>query len=113
MSKETVYIAGAISSDPNYKEKFRKAQEKIEAMKFRVLSPTFIKEGLNYEDYFPLCYGMIDEANYIVIIDYSKGVGREIQYIEDVKENGIDDVYGLKEFIEKFGREMEETENQL
>ena len=56
---------------------------------------------------------MIDEANYIVIIDYSKGVGREIQYIEDVKENGIDDVYGLKEFIEKFGREMEETENQL
>lgn len=105
MSKKTVYIAGAISLDPNYKEKFKKAQEKIEELGFKVLSPTCIRDDLDYNDYFPICYGMIDVADYMVIIDYSKGVGREINYAEKVL--GPHSVYGLKKFIKTFDKEEE------
>lgn len=85
--KKKVYLAGAISTDPNYREKFRKAQEKIEELGFIVLNPTCIRDDLNYDDYFPICYGMLKICNYMVVIDFSKGVYKEIKFSEEISEN--------------------------
>lgn len=110
MDKKKIYLAGAISSDPNYKEKFRKVQEKIEELGFKVLSPTCIRDDLNYDDYFPICYGMLKICNYMVVIDFSKGVYKEIKFSEEISENRNYrwqkiKVYSLTEFLQEFKKE--------
>lgn len=115
--KKKVYLAGAISTDPNYREKFRKAQEKIEELGFIVLNPTCIRDDLNYDDYFPICYGMLKICNYMVVIDFSKGVYKEIKFSEEISENRNYrwqkiKVYSLTEFLQKFKEECQKKEKK-
>ena len=111
MSKK-VYLAGAISNDPNYKEKFDNAEKKLEDLGFKVINPTKIPYDLEYDDYFPICYSLIDISDYIVVLDYSKGVAKELNYNRNKKEkiklkNGtsftkinIKPVHGYYDFLE-------------
>lgn len=39
MTRPTIYISGPISNDPDYKAKFKEAQDMLEACGFCVLSP--------------------------------------------------------------------------
>ena len=81
--KKKVYLAGAVTSDFNYKEKFAQAEFELELLGFNVLNPVKIPyKELSYNNYFPICYGLIEISRYVVIIDYSKGVQRELDYID-------------------------------
>ena len=55
-----VYISGAISSDPNYREKFSRIKEQLESKGFEVITPTILPEGLTQEQYLHVDYALID-----------------------------------------------------
>ena len=46
-----IYTIGAISCDPNWREKFRAVKEKWEAKGFKILSPLDHPAGLTYDEY--------------------------------------------------------------
>ena len=50
MSKPTVYIAGKITGDPDYRAKFEHAAEVLTSVGYTVLSPAILpSEGFEYE----------------------------------------------------------------
>lgn len=79
-----VYLAGSITDDPDYKNKFNKAEEYLKSLGYTVLNPTVLPGEMSYEDYFPICFAMIDVADCMAVIDgigTSNGVHMEIDYI--------------------------------
>jgi hypothetical protein len=64
---KTVYIAGAISSDPNYKAKFAAAKAQLLASgAARVLNPAELPNGWTYKEYLAHCILMVQCADMIV-----------------------------------------------
>ena len=78
---EVAYISGAISSDPNYVEKFNSAEMVLEHLGYLVLSPVMIPPILTYSEHMALDLVMVQVADCIVLLpDYkeSKGAMREL-----------------------------------
>lgn len=70
-----VYLAGKITGDPNYREKFAEAAKKLEERAgVTVISPAVTPEGLKKADYMRICFAMLESdrhggkyhTNYIV-----------------------------------------------
>lgn len=73
-----IYIAGKITGDPDYKAKFNRVRELIEAEGFTVLHSTGLPLGLSPADYMRVCFAMMDSADVVVFLpDWreSRGVG--------------------------------------
>jgi len=103
-----VYIAGSISNDPNYKTKFADMERKLKGFGFKVLNPTILPSDLDYEDYFPICYAMIDVADFVIVIDAeetSEGVKREIEYSNTTNKA----VFKVLDLYNSFESEHERT----
>ena len=78
---EVAYISGAISNDPEYKEKFNSAQMVLEHLGYLVLTPVMIPPILTYSEHMALDLVMVQVADCIVLLpDYkeSKGAMREL-----------------------------------
>jgi len=80
---KVVYIAGKITGDDNYKEKFNAAEEHLKKSGYIVLNPAWLPNaGLEYEQYMRIGSKMLDEADAIYLIkDYkdSPGAIRELR----------------------------------
>lgn len=50
-----IYIAGAITGDPEYREKFRRAEEAVRAEGHVAVNPAVLPEGLEPGDYMRIC----------------------------------------------------------
>ncbi len=97
MSKKRIYIAGAISNNPNYEKDFKEAERILKEKGFIPLSP--IKPlGFNYKQYIDMGLNelMCCDAICVIVsnyfskgmsleIDYAKTVGLEIYYIKGNK----------------------------
>lgn len=58
-----VYLAGKITGDPNYREKFAAAAKKLEERAgVTVISPAVTPEGLKKADYMRICFAMLESA---------------------------------------------------
>ncbi len=79
-TKTKVYIAGKITGDPNYKEKFLSYQALLEAAGHIVLSPATLPEGMRSADYMRICFAMIDCADLVVFLpDYAQSPGARLE----------------------------------
>lgn len=68
-AKETVYLAGKITGDMNYKAKFAAAAEKLEAAGFAVVNPAVLPErGFTYPQYIRMSQAMLDECDAICLL---------------------------------------------
>lgn len=63
-----IYIAGKITGEPNYKEKFDIAAKSLEAQGHIVLNPAELPEGMLPADYMRICFAMIDTADAIYLL---------------------------------------------
>ena len=63
-----IYIAGKITGEPNYKEKFDIAATSLEAQGHIVLNPAEVPEGMLPADYMRICFAMIDTADAIYLL---------------------------------------------
>ena len=80
-----VYIAGKLTGDPGYREKFRKEAEELGMLGYTALSPAELPEGMSREDYMRICFAMIDVADAVVFLPDAKesaGAKLEMEYCE-------------------------------
>lgn len=76
-----IYIAGKITGDPNYKEKFRRAEERLVSQGHIVLNPARLPEGMQPGDYMHICFAMLVAADMAVFLpDYSDSSGARLEY---------------------------------
>lgn len=79
-----VYIAGKITGDPGYKEKFAAAVEYVEKnMEAVALSPAVLPGTMTKADYMHICFAMLDSADIALFLpdwEESPGARLEMQY---------------------------------
>ncbi len=85
-----VYIAGAINSDPDYKQKFDDAEERLLDAGYDVVNPTDIGivEGWTWEDYMRYAISRLVECDAIYLIpgwDKSRGAAIEYKLAQELK----------------------------
>lgn len=77
-----IYIAGKITGDPGYKEKFRRAAEKLEAQGHIVLNPAVLPEGMAEADYMRICLAMMESADKVALLpDHVHSRGALVEYV--------------------------------
>lgn len=90
--KEVAYISGAITSDPNYKQKFANAQTVLEYLGYVVLNPTSTPLGLHYHEYMDIDLLLVEIADTLVMLpDWKKSPGAKIEryHAEEEKKRVI------------------------
>ena len=76
-----VYLAGKISGDPNYRDKFRKAAEQLGEDGNIILNPAILPEGMAPEDYMSICLPMLFAADVVAFLpDSHLSAGARIEY---------------------------------
>lgn len=79
------YIAGKITGDEKFREKFRNIKEQLEESGFIVLNPADMPGGMKPGDYMRIRLSMVDSADIVYILpDYqdSRGALIEFNYAE-------------------------------
>lgn len=76
-----VYLAGKITGDPNYREKFAAAVKKLEERAgVTVISPAVTLEGLKKADYMRICFAMLESADAAVFLpDWEDSPGAQLE----------------------------------
>ena len=75
-----VYIAGKITGDCDYREKFERAAELLRREGHVVLNPTTLPEGMSAADYMRICFAMIDVADRVVLLpDWQSSPGARLE----------------------------------
>lgn len=80
-----VYIAGPITDDPDYKDKFYDAEMALVSEGHTILNPSELPKGLTNADYMRICFAMIDVADIVAFIpgwEESKGASLENAYCQ-------------------------------
>ena len=66
---KTVYLAGKITGDPGYKQKFANAAAELEKAGFIVLNPAILPaEGFTYEAYLRMSMAMLEECEAVCFL---------------------------------------------
>lgn len=81
----TIYIAGKITGDPNYKVKFLRRAEGIKNAGHKAINPTTLPAGMPWEACMRICFAMIDAADAAVFLpDWkeSRGARAEKTYCD-------------------------------
>lgn len=75
------YIAGKISGDSTYREKFKTAERALSNQGFVVLNPADLPEGMNPADYMRICFAMMESADIVAFLpDYEQSRGAQLEW---------------------------------
>lgn len=80
-----IYISGAISSDPGYRQKFAVAEKRLTHQGHIVLSPARLPDGLAYEEYMYIDLAVLTICDAIYLLPCwinSPGAKREKNFAE-------------------------------
>jgi len=80
---EVAYISGAISSDPNYQEKFASAQMVLESLGYHVISPTMIPPYLTEYEHLSVDLVIVSVCDTLCLIpDWTRSSGANKEYAQ-------------------------------
>jgi len=90
------YIAGKITGNPDYKDQFNAAQQKIESAGHIVMNPSLLPKGFEQEEYLHVCKAMIDVCRVVYFLPnwktsyganyemgYAIGAGKTVRFLEE------------------------------
>ena len=93
MLKTKIYIAGKITGEPNYKDKFANMEsELLKIPGTTVINPAALPAGLEPADYARICFAMIDSSDIVVFApNYKKSQGAllEMQYCRYIQKTWV------------------------
>jgi len=76
-----IHIAGKITGDENYREKFRKQEERLREEGHIVLNPASLPEGMKREEYMQICTAMMSVADCVAFIPgWEESHGAQLEY---------------------------------
>ena len=78
-----MYVAGQITGDKNYKEKFRNASRKLIKCGYEVFSPAVLPNypDVSHEDYMHICKAMIDVCDAVYFLkDWQQSEGAKVEF---------------------------------
>ena len=78
-----LYLAGKITNEPNFREKFARTAQKLTEQGHTVMNPAELPNGFDYEDYMHVCFAMIDVCDAVHFMpcwEESDGAKREFQH---------------------------------
>lgn len=81
-----LYIAGKITGDDDYLEKFERAALKMRKQGHLVMSPSWMPFGFEWDDYMVICRAMISVCDGVLFLSdwvESKGAREEHEYSVD------------------------------
>ena len=92
----TIYISGAISSDPHYKKKFKKSEKKLRKY-FDVINPAKVlgklPKNTGYATYMDLSLEMVKHSDLLYMLpDWTTSRGARLEY-DKARELGIPMVF--------------------
>lgn len=71
-----VYLAGKITGDPNYREKFAAAEKDLREQGYVVMNPAILPDGWEWEDYMSIGYEMMRACEIICFLpDWGDSTG--------------------------------------
>ena len=80
--QKKVYIAGKITGDPNYREKFAKAEAELKAQGYLVMNPAILPEGFEWEEYMDITVAMLRACGTIVMLPgWRNSKGAKCEYV--------------------------------
>jgi len=85
MAIKKIYISGAITSDPAYRQKFATVEKRLTHQGHIVLNPARLPDGLKFEEYMYLDLAMITICDAIYMLPCwkdSPGARREKRFTE-------------------------------
>lgn len=90
----TIYLAGKITGDPNYKEKFKQAEEALTKAGYNVLSPAILPStGFDYDAYIRMSAALQAECRAVCFLpDWVESDGAIGEYFK-AKENKQDIIF--------------------
>jgi hypothetical protein len=62
------FISGAISSDPNYIQKFSDAALWLVKQGYTVMNPAILPHGFEQDEYLHICFSMIDVCDTVAFL---------------------------------------------
>lgn len=78
--QKTVYLAGKITGDPNFREKFTNAARELEGAGFCVMNPAVLPEGFSYGAYMRITGLMLHECETVCLLpDWFKSPGAMVE----------------------------------
>ena len=78
-----IYISGAITNNPNYKEDFEKAEKQLKYDGYEVINPTMVElpTSCTHADYMKVDFALLDLADGIYLLsNYEKSKGACMEY---------------------------------
>lgn len=76
-----VYIAGKITGDPHYKQKFQAAADLLTEEGHTVMNPTILPLGFEHHEYMKICFCMIDVCECVYFLpDWAESEGAKAEY---------------------------------
>lgn len=87
-----IYIAGKITGDRNYRQKFARVASQYREKGNVILNPAVLPTGMNSADYMRICLAMIDTADAVVFLpDWlnSRGASVELEYCNYIRKPTI------------------------
>lgn len=109
--KTKIYLAGKITGDPNYREKFKSAARVLTALGYVVLNPAILPDGLSEPGYMRISLTMLEESDMAVFLpDFQESKGALIEQAWCQRTGKPWAMY--EDFIEANKKKQEEIRDQ-
>lgn len=94
-----LYLSGPIYGHPDYRERFREAEEQLRERGHVVLNPCILPRGMEYWRYMRIDLSMVDVADGIVMLPGWKDSGGARVELRHAMRNGKKIFYGVPHVI--------------
>lgn len=76
-----IYLAGKITGEERYREKFGKAAGELRRQGYAVMNPGALPNGFEYRDYMKVCTAMMDVCEVVCFLpDWKDSFGAKYEY---------------------------------
>ena len=87
VKQKKVFISGKITGDPNYREKFDKAEKELTEKGFLVMNPAIFPEGFTWDQYMKITLAMLDACDTIYLMeDWAESRGAQAEFKHAIEQ---------------------------